>query len=139
MVGSFKNSQGNSDALRPVANDLKSLSDRVGMMEGVLRNIASKPESSGDGEKIKGLEQRINNLQNSVQKSGSINVQNLEQKVNSLQEDVKNMAFQAQEPLSVLNIQMSDMLGKIIAIEMRLAVAEKNLEKYMNVQPVVLE
>jgi methyl-accepting chemotaxis protein len=156
-VSSLKSSRGNRDELKSVFNDFRSLSERVGRMEGSLKEIASTTRNNLEAEKIKTLEQsvnglrnilpevervkvleqRVNNLQNTVQKPSAS--QNLEQKFQKLQEEVKNATFQSQEPVSVLNIQMSDMLGKIIGIEMRLAVVEKNLEKFMKVQPVVLE
>ena len=162
MTEAVRNIQGRMDEYKMIISDFKSLSERVDNMHA---NINQKMQSSPivDNRQIEQLkseiwkkldEQRamiqgraskedfnlLKQKMDTMQVSGGgVTNSGSEKDLARLKEDVKNAVMQAQEPISVLNIQMSDMLGKLIALEMRISNAEKLLEKHSRMQPVVIE
>lgn len=140
-IGNFDGGRAQMESLR---NDLnKKMEDYRKVLESKIFSIDSKIPKSSSPIDLRPINERLGRIEgqlNSTAQPGTNAVgKDIESRMRSLQEDVKNVAFQAQEPLSVLNIQMSDMLGKFIAIEMRLATLEKNVEKFVSVRPIVLE
>jgi hypothetical protein len=112
----------------------------ISEIKSMMQSRASKEDFNLLRQKIESLEER--NFSGGgalVSTSSDGNSRNIEDEMERLKEDVREMALQTQEPVSVLNIQMSDMLGKFIAIEIRLANAERLIERFLKIQPVVIE
>lgn len=63
----------------------------------------------------------------------------MEKEFEKMRKELKDAVLQSNEPLSVVNIEISDIMSRLIALETRLG----NLERYMQssgrVQPIVLE
>lgn len=153
MINDFRSLSERVDTMHTNLNQKFQSSDSSQKVEQLksdvwkeLNQIRSVMQGRASKEDFNLLSQKIDNIQIPVSERGGLvssvdsdKVTELEREIETLREDVENTALQTQEPVSVLNIQMSDMLGKFIAIEMRLANVERMVERFLRIQPVVLE
>ncbi len=63
----------------------------------------------------------------------------LQKDIEALKEEVKNSAMDAKQPLSVINIEISDMMSRMIALETRLSGLERVMQTAGRAHPIVLE
>lgn len=90
---------------------------------------ATKDETSAIRDRLSQMESKVSDS----------HLHDVEEGMEKLREDVKRGLSEAHEPMSVINIEMSDMMSRIIAIETRMGNLERMMQNAGKMQPIVLE
>ncbi len=95
----------------------------------LILDRATKEETSEIRDRLGQAESKISDSQ----------LKEIQQNIEKLREEIRDGISEAKEPLSVINIEMSDFMSRIVAIETRLGNIEKIMQAVGKVQPIILE
>lgn len=116
-----------------VKQDLEQLRDdlskKLDENKVLILDKASKDETSEIRDRLGQAEARISDAR----------LKDIEESVGKLREEIKDGVSEAKEPISVMNIEMSDFMSRIVALETRLGNLENMMRSIGKVQPIVLE
>lgn len=116
-----------------VKQDLEQLRDdlskKLDENKVLILDKASKDETSEIRDRLGQAEAKISDAR----------LKDIEESVGKLREEIKDGVSEAKEPISVMNIEMSDFMSRIVALETRLGNLENMMRSIGKVQPIVLE
>lgn len=123
-----------------VRQDMKGLREEVMRKldenKVVLLDRSTKDETSALRSDIKRLEGEIAKLRGNMDNSSIVD---MERQIKKLMDDIKKDMSKSNEPISVMNIELSDMMSRIIAIETRMGNLENITQKMGTASPIVIE
>lgn len=116
-----------------VKQDLKQLRDdlskKLDENKVLILDKASKDETSEIRDRLGQAEAKISDAR----------LKDIEESVGKLREEIKDGVSEAKEPISVMSIEMSDFMARIVTLETRLGNLENMMQGIGKVQPIILE
>lgn len=105
------------------------LSKKLDENKVLILDKASKDETSEIRDRLGQAEARISDAR----------LKDIEESVGKLRKEIKDGVSEAKEPISVMSIEMSDFMARIVTLETRLGNLENMMQGIGKVQPIILE
>lgn len=116
-------------------------------MKGALEKMRDEVMKRFDEDKISILDRATKDEASSIRdrlsqvesKVSGARFDDLQKEIEGLKEEVRNSLSEARQPMSVINIEISDIMSRMIALETRIGGLERVMQTAGRAHPIVLE